>query len=224
MFRSCCWHDVWYGFWWLGKTYPNTSWEDAPVPPSRPIPICDHGEKAHVKQSRYLTTTARAYYCCPYMIVNINFLSLQLDKFDFHHFFVNVIERRIHFAEWRPVQFLPVDWRPCGTHKFLRSYMIQVNLLHITVSSVEFHRHWIHLQWQMRRSKKQLLIMSTTHLCANVGTILSWWTHLPDWITHHFGDFLFLYWLMAHKRCLSVVVMIALILCTWNWLIMCFVG
>jgi hypothetical protein len=83
MFRSCCWHDVWYGFWRLGKTYPNTSWEDAPVPPSRPIPICDHGEKAHVKQSRYLTTTARAYYCCPYMIVSINFFSLQLDKFDF---------------------------------------------------------------------------------------------------------------------------------------------
>jgi hypothetical protein len=53
----------------------NLSCEDALVHPRRPVPRCDHSEEAHVKQSRHPTTTARAYYCCPYKIVIIKFSS-----------------------------------------------------------------------------------------------------------------------------------------------------
>jgi hypothetical protein len=45
--------------------------EDAPVPPPRPIPRCEHDEEAHVKQSRHPSTIARAYYCCRYTVVSI---------------------------------------------------------------------------------------------------------------------------------------------------------
>jgi hypothetical protein len=37
--------------------------------------------------------------------------SFQFNYFYFHHSLVNVIERRINFVEWGPVQFLSVDWR-----------------------------------------------------------------------------------------------------------------
>jgi hypothetical protein len=71
--------------------------EDAPLPPPRPVLRCDHGEQANVKQSRYLSTTAHAYYCFLYTVVSIYFFSLiqlciQLDC-------VIVIERSINFAE-----------------------------------------------------------------------------------------------------------------------------
>jgi hypothetical protein len=36
--------------------YSNTSCEDATIPSPRPVPRCDHGEEAHVKQSRHPTT------------------------------------------------------------------------------------------------------------------------------------------------------------------------
>jgi hypothetical protein len=66
----------------LGKTYPNTSLEDAPDPPACPILRCDHGKEAHLKQSRYLTTAAHAYYFCCYKIVSIKiFSSIQLFQF-----------------------------------------------------------------------------------------------------------------------------------------------
>jgi hypothetical protein len=58
------------------KTYPNVSLEEAPVPSPRPFMRCDHGEEDHVNQSRYLMMAARAYYCCPYKIVSINYSSL----------------------------------------------------------------------------------------------------------------------------------------------------
>jgi hypothetical protein len=63
---------------------------DALVPPSRPILRCDHGEEAHVNQSRYPTMVTRAFYCYRYMIVSIFFL--EFDYFYFYHSIVNVIE------------------------------------------------------------------------------------------------------------------------------------
>jgi hypothetical protein len=75
--------------------------EDTPVPPPHPILRCDHGEETHVKQFRYPYDR--------YTIVSIYFFSLQFDYFYFHHSLVNVIERRINFAEVGPVQFLSVD-------------------------------------------------------------------------------------------------------------------
>jgi hypothetical protein len=48
---------------------------DVLVPPSRPILRCDHGEEAHVNQSRYLTMVTRAFYCYRYTIVSIFFLN-----------------------------------------------------------------------------------------------------------------------------------------------------
>jgi hypothetical protein len=106
--RSCCWHVVWYEFWRLGKTYPNTTMEEAPVPPPRSVPRCDHGEEAHVKQSRYLSMAFRAYYCCRCTVVSIYFFySIRLFIFSPLDC-VNVIVRSINF---RLVQFLPVDWR-----------------------------------------------------------------------------------------------------------------
>jgi hypothetical protein len=53
----------------------SLSYEDAPVHLRCPVPRCDHSEEAHVKQSRHPTTTAHAYYCCPYKIVIIKFSS-----------------------------------------------------------------------------------------------------------------------------------------------------
>jgi hypothetical protein len=45
--------------------------DDAPVPPPLPVLRCEHGLKAHVKQSRHLSTVARAYNCCRYTVVSI---------------------------------------------------------------------------------------------------------------------------------------------------------
>jgi hypothetical protein len=64
---------------------------------------------------------------------------------------------------------------------------------HIADSSVGFPYHPIHLPWQMRRRRKQWLILWATCLCANVGTGHSWQTHWSGWITHHFGVVLFHY-------------------------------
>jgi hypothetical protein len=50
--------------------------DDAPVPPPLPIPRCEHGIEVHVKQSRHLSTAARAYYYCCYMVVSIYLISL----------------------------------------------------------------------------------------------------------------------------------------------------
>lgn len=44
--------------------YPTVSCEDAPVPPALPVPNCECGIPAEVKQSRWPTTAARAYYMC----------------------------------------------------------------------------------------------------------------------------------------------------------------
>jgi hypothetical protein len=52
--------------------YVNTSYPDAPIPPRFPIPRCEHHKEAYIKQSRHLSTTARAYYCCCYKSVSNN--------------------------------------------------------------------------------------------------------------------------------------------------------
>jgi hypothetical protein len=54
--------------------YVNTSCPDAPISPHFPILRCNHRKEAHVKQSRHPSTTACAYYCCPYKSVNNNTL------------------------------------------------------------------------------------------------------------------------------------------------------
>jgi hypothetical protein len=83
--------------------------DDALIPPPLPVPRCEHGLEAHVKQSRHTSTVARAYYCCRYTIVSIKFFSLikvfifsPLDCF-------NVIEISINFVEVESVQVLPMD-------------------------------------------------------------------------------------------------------------------
>jgi hypothetical protein len=52
--------------------YVNTSCPDALVPPHFLIPRCEQRKEAHVKQSRHLSTVARAYYYCPYKSVSNN--------------------------------------------------------------------------------------------------------------------------------------------------------
>jgi hypothetical protein len=89
------------------ENYPDTSCEDALVPPPHLILKCHHNEEAHVKQSRHPTTVSRAYYFCPYKSVSIIF-HLELDYFDFQTF-LNVIQRSLTFAERRLLQFLSVD-------------------------------------------------------------------------------------------------------------------
>jgi hypothetical protein len=50
--------------------YVDTSFPNVPVPPHLPILRCEHHKEAYVKQSRHPSTTARAYYCCPYKSVS----------------------------------------------------------------------------------------------------------------------------------------------------------
>jgi hypothetical protein len=45
--------------------------DDAPIPRPLPVSRCEHGVKAHVKQSSHSSTAARAYYCCRYTVVSI---------------------------------------------------------------------------------------------------------------------------------------------------------
>jgi hypothetical protein len=45
--------------------------DDTPVPSPLPILRCEHSIEAHVKQSRHLSTAARAYYYCRYTVVSI---------------------------------------------------------------------------------------------------------------------------------------------------------
>jgi hypothetical protein len=50
----------------------DTSCPDASVPPHFPISRCDHHKESHIKQSRYPSMVARAYYCCPNKSVGNN--------------------------------------------------------------------------------------------------------------------------------------------------------
>jgi hypothetical protein len=52
--------------------YADTSCPDDPDPPHLPIPRCEHRKEPHVKQLRHPSTTARAYYYCPYKSVSNN--------------------------------------------------------------------------------------------------------------------------------------------------------
>jgi hypothetical protein len=52
-----------------------------------------------MKQSTYPMMTARAYYFVVTIRLWVLKFSLRFDYFHFHHSLVNVIERRIHFAE-----------------------------------------------------------------------------------------------------------------------------
>ena len=44
--------------------YPTVSCEDAPVPPALPVPNCECGILAEVKQSWWPITASRTYYMC----------------------------------------------------------------------------------------------------------------------------------------------------------------
>jgi hypothetical protein len=57
--------------WFLRLWYPNSTMDDTLIPPPLSVLRCEHGLEAHVKQSRHPSTTARAYYCCRYMVVSI---------------------------------------------------------------------------------------------------------------------------------------------------------
>lgn len=47
------------------QSYPDVSCKDAPVLPDLPVPKCDCGRPAYVKQSRCEDTVVRAFYECP---------------------------------------------------------------------------------------------------------------------------------------------------------------
>jgi hypothetical protein len=185
----CYWHAVWFEFSRLGKSYPNTTSSNTHVPPPRPALRCDYSEEAHVKQSRHPTMAARAYYCCRYKIVSIKFFSW-IGLFLFSALCCQ--------CDWKKNYFLQNQgW--CNFFQWIdgpEMWNSQILLfLYDWNESFPYHsfkrwvpRHRIPLQWQMRRRRKQLLIMSATLFCANVGTILSWRTHRPVWITHHLGQ------------------------------------
>jgi hypothetical protein len=191
--RSLYWHVVWYELWSVGNSYPDISCEDAHVPPPRPVLKCGHGEEAHVKQSRYPMMAARVYYCCPYKSVGIilhlrsRFIWFQ-KKSQCHWKKLNFCRMRANVVSSSGSMSLR-----CGIHKSFFSRMIEVSLLRTTISSVGFPRHQIHLQWQMRKRRKQLLIVSATQHCANVVIDHSWQTRLTGWITLCFGIVIFHY-------------------------------
>lgn len=49
---------------WDNTNYPNECMADAPVLSALPIPKCDCGRDAEVKQSRHEEIAARAFYTC----------------------------------------------------------------------------------------------------------------------------------------------------------------
>jgi hypothetical protein len=104
------WHVVWYEFWRLEKTCPNTTMEDAPVPPPRPILRYEHGEEAHMWSNLDIRRRPLVHFIVVAIRLWVFNFSLQFDYLYFHHSLVNVTERRINFAEAGPLQFLPVDW------------------------------------------------------------------------------------------------------------------
>jgi hypothetical protein len=177
---------TWFDMWREGKEYPNTSCPDALVLPHFPILRCDHSEEAHIKQSRHPSTTARAYYYCPYNSVS-NILHVWiLGNLALTSFFS--YKSRIDADSFNG----SMDLRR-SIHKSFFFRMIGMSLHRCALSSIGFLCHQIHRQWQIRRRMKQLPIMFATQLHVNVVTILSWWTRLPGWITHRFGVVQFLY-------------------------------
>jgi hypothetical protein len=71
-------------------------------------------------------------------------------------------------------------------HIFFFSRMIGMILLRCAILSIGFLHHQIHCQWQIKRRAKQVPDVSANHLRVNVAIVLSWWTRLSGWITHHF--------------------------------------
>jgi hypothetical protein len=151
---SLYWHELVYEFLREGKEYPNTSCDDALVPPYLPVLRCDHDEEAHVKQSRHPTSVTCAYYCCHYKSMS-NIWHLWFLEFDFQKM-CNVTLTSFSSCKNRICADSSGGLRAlrCETHKFFCSRMIEVSLFCIIVSSVGFPRRQIHLQWQMRRSRK----------------------------------------------------------------------
>jgi hypothetical protein len=158
-----------------------------PVPPHFPIMRCEHYKKTHVKQSRHSSTTARAYYCCHNKSVsnNISYIWILCNLTLTSLFSCPSTIGVDSFSEL-------IDQRRL-IYKFFFSCMIGMSLVRCALSRIEFLRQQIHRQWQMRRRTKQVPIMSINHLHVNVSTVLSWWTRLPGWITHHFFIVWFLY-------------------------------
>jgi hypothetical protein len=175
-----------FDIWREGKYYTNARAPDGPVPPHFPILRCDHDEEAHIKQSRQPSTTARAFYCCPYKSVSNSSHWWMLFDWTLTSFYS--YESKIGADSFSG----SMDSR-LWIHKFFFSHMIGVSLVHCTLSSIGFLRHRIPLQWQMRRRSEKQPIVSATHLHANVVTVRSWWTCLWNWITHPSSVVRFLY-------------------------------
>ncbi|CAO2047495.1 unnamed protein product [Urochloa humidicola] len=80
--------------------YPDVSCKDAPVPPAVPIPNCDCGNPAKVKQSNHPDTAARAYYLCgdhrDWEMCNFFQWIDGLEMFD---------PRILHFKQWRSTPY-----------------------------------------------------------------------------------------------------------------------
>jgi hypothetical protein len=160
--------------------YADISCPDAPVPAHLPILRCEHRKEAHINQSRHPSTTARAYYnYCTKVWVII-----------FHMYEYCIIwHLQVCFSCPSSIGVDSFSWlmNPRRLiYKFFFSHMTGMILLYCAILSVGFFHHQIHCQWQMSRRMKQVPVVSTTNLHVNVATVLSWWTHLPGWITHQF--------------------------------------
>jgi hypothetical protein len=167
--------------------YADTSCPDAPVPPYFSIPRCEHHKEAHVKQSKHSSTTGRAYYCCPYKSVSNKISHVWiLWNLTLTSFFPCRSSTVVDSFSW----LMGPSW---SIDKFFFSRMIGMSLLRYGLSNIGFLSHQIHHQWQIRRRAKQVTIVSTTHLRANMATVLSWWIHLQGWITHCFSVVRLLY-------------------------------
>jgi hypothetical protein len=119
--------------------YTNTSCSDAPVPPHFPILRCDHHEEAHIKQLRYSSMAARAYYCCPYKSVS-----------NFSHVLILCNLTRTSFFSYKSRigvdSFSGLMDPRRSISKFFFSRMVGMSLLRCTLSNIEFLCHQIHRQ------------------------------------------------------------------------------
>ena len=119
--------------------YPTVSCEDAPVPPALPVPNCECGIPAEVKQSRWLTTAGRAYYMCS--------VSGKCTPW---------VPEEIHITGQSCVcSFNGLMDQTSLTLGFGFSHMIRMRQSHSMNSRGGCLLHLILLQWPMKKSKRQ---------------------------------------------------------------------
>jgi hypothetical protein len=143
--------------------YADTSYPDVSVSSHLSILRCEQCKEAYVKQSRHPSMAAGAYYCCPYKSVSNNISYVWILCNLILTSFISCLSRTVvdFFSGLMDLSWL-ID-------KFFFSRMIGMSLLRCSLSSVGFLCHQIHFQWQMKRRTKQIHVVSTTHLRANVA-------------------------------------------------------